>query len=321
MSRLVAPPVEPVDDRVLFPLDGRRFAGLTEEHLEHAATADEIARFDRDGYLEIPGALAPEHTGRLLEAVDRLDAAERRRLDLARGDMMSRFATIRFDPAFLELVTYPKTLPKVWSFLGWNIQLYISHLVVYPPEPWGGEQCREPVWHQDSGRPVLELERPAPRLSVKVAYWLTDTRGPARGSMEVVPGSHRLDAPPPECDDPEWDGKKMIRARPGDAVIFDRRLWHRHGTNESEVVRKALFFGYSYRWLRPLDYNAMPAELLDRCDPVLRQLLGDGRTEVGWYQPQPEDVPLKQWIRERQSGGARWRPPSTQPQPSIGPPE
>lgn len=318
MGRLVPPPVEPADDRLLYELEGRRFSGLGEEHLRNAATAEELDLFDRDGYLEIPGALTPEHTGRLLAAVDRLDGAERRRLSLAPGDMMSRFATIRFDPAFLELVAHPTTLPKVWSVLGWNIQLYISHLVVYPPEPWGGVQCREPVWHQDSGRPVLELERPAPRLSVKVAYWLTDTRGPARGSMEVVPGSHRLDAPPPRCDDPDWEGRRLLRAAPGDAVVFDRRLWHRHGRNDSEMVRKALFFGYSYRWLRPLDYGRLPRELLDRCDPTLRQLLGDGVTEVGWYQPQPEDVPLRTWIRERAGAEAEWTPPSTQPQPSVG---
>jgi len=143
---------------------------------------------------------------------------------------------------------------------------------------------------------VIELERPAPRLSVKVAYWLTDTRGPERGAMEVIPGSHHLDAPPREANLPGWNGKRLLEAAPGDVTIFDRRVWHRHGKNTSETVRKALFFGYSYRWLRPLDYREMPARLLRRCDPVVRQLLGDGATEVGWYQPQREDVPLRTWL-------------------------
>lgn len=313
MGKLVAPPVEPADSAIRFPLRDRRFGGLTAKHLAHAAAPAEIASFEKDGYLQIPNALGTEATSRLLEAVDRLDAAERRRLGLAPGDMMSRFSVIRFDPGFLELICQVRTFPKVWDLLGWNIQLYISHLVVYPPETWGGVQCREPVWHQDSGRPVLELERPAPRLSVKTAFWLTDTRGPGRGAMEVIPGSHRLDAPPPGCDDPEWDGRVPLEAAPGDATIFDRRLWHRHGKNTSAAVRKSLFFGYSYRWLRPLDYTAMPAELLERCDPVLRQLLGDGATEVGWYQPQPQDVPLKTWLVARLGEAGRWRPPSSQP--------
>ena len=27
------------------------------------------------------------------------------------------------------------SIPLVWDILGWNIQLYISHLIVYPAEP------------------------------------------------------------------------------------------------------------------------------------------------------------------------------------------
>ncbi len=321
MGKLVAPPVESIESTIHFPLCGEYFGGPTEAHLDRAITPDEWATFDRDGYLVIPRALGESALIRLLESVDRLDERERRRLRLAPGDMMSRFSVIRFDPAFLELVAWAHTFPKVWDILGWNIQLYISHLVVYPPETWGGEQCRAPVWHQDSGRPVLELERPAPRLSVKVAYWLTDTHGPDRGAMEVIPGSHRLDAPPPQSEDPAWDGKRLLEASPGDAVVFDRRIWHRHGKNTSDVVRKALFFGYSYRWLRPLDYSAMPADLLERCDPVVRQLLGDGRTEVGWYQPQPEDVPLRSWLAARVGEAGLWRPPSSQPQQELESPE
>ena len=317
MGKLVAPPVETIDSTIHFPTDGLWFDGLAESHLQHAITPDELASFEREGYLVVPNALREDEVMRLLAAADRLDDRERGRLLLAPGDMMSRFAVIRFDPAFLDLVTWVRTFPKVWDILGWNIQLYISHLVVYPPETWGGQQCRAPVWHQDSGRPVLELERPAPRLSVKVAYWLTDTHGPDRGAMEVIPGSHRLDAPPPGCDDPEWDGRLLVEAAPGDALIFDRRLWHRHGRNTSDVVRKALFFGYSYRWLRALDYTSVPAALLERCDPVLRQLLGDGVTEVGWYQPQPEDVPLRSWLAARLGDEGLWKPPSSQPQQAL----
>ncbi len=312
MGKLVPPPVEPLDSRIHFPLGGRRFGSLGQEHLRHIPTRERLRRFERDGFLHIRRALTGDALRRVREAVDRLDDFERQRLDLAPGDMMSRFSAVRFDPAFLELVDYARTLPTVWGVLGWNIQLYISHLVVYPPEGWGGTQCREPVWHQDSGRPVLELERPAPRLSVKVAFWLTDTRDADRGGMELIPGSHRLDAPPARADHPEWDGRVRLAMRPGDVTIFDRRIWHRHGSNTSETVRKSLFLGYSYRWLRPLDYQRMPKKLLKRCDPVLRQLLGDGSTEVGWYQPQPEDAPLRSWLLHRLGTD---KPPFPEPEP------
>ena len=51
------------------------------------------------------------------------------------------------------------------------------------------------------------------------------------------------------------------------------------------------------RWLRGLDYNLMPEELLAKCDPIRRQLLGDGVDVKGWWQPTEEDVPLKGGIR------------------------
>jgi hypothetical protein len=40
---------------------------------------------------------------------------------------------------------------------------------------------------------------PRPRLSVKLAYWLSDVSEPGRGNLKVVPGGHvvnRIDGPP-----------------------------------------------------------------------------------------------------------------------------
>jgi hypothetical protein len=43
----------------------------------------------------------------------------------------------------------------------------------------------------------------------------------------------------------------------------------------------------------------MPADLLDRCSPIRRQLLGDVRTQLGFYLPKDEDVPLRAWAQQR----------------------
>ncbi len=94
-----------------------------------------------------------------------------------------------------------------------------------------------------------------------------------------------------------------VLAKPGSAVFFDRRLWHAASPNWSEVTRKALFYGYGYRWLRPMDYVTMPEELLARCDPVRRQLLGDAKTQLGYWLPTDEDAPLKAWLQERDGSG------------------
>ena len=80
--------------------------------------------------------------------------------------------------------------------------------------------------------------------------------------------------------------------------MFDRRIWHRRGVNRSDITRKVLFFGYSYRWLRGLDYNVLPEKILDKCDPIRRQFLGDEIDIKGWWQPATADVPLRTWIQE-----------------------
>ena len=263
--------------------------------LKYVATEEQLRQFNDEGYLIVEDALSPELLGRLNAAVDRVEKIEREAKALGPNDMMAKFRTVVEDDAFLDLLDNPKTFPLLWGILGWNIQLYISHLIIYPPEQKGGE-IRTGGWHQDGGRPVPEMERPHPRLSLKISYWLSDVKTPEYGAMEILPGSHKLDSKPTESDTGE--GVFPVCVKAGSAVLFDRRMWHRRGTNTSDVTRRVLFFGYSYRWLRGLDYNNMPEEVLSKCDPIRRQLLGDGVDVKGWWQPTEADVPLKGWLRD-----------------------
>ena len=246
----------------------------------------------------VENALPPEMIQQLTQVVDGIEDEERKRQDLDSHQILQKFRTVIEDDIFLQLLDWPQTIPLVWDILGWNIQLYISHLIIYPPElEKKGEELGTGGWHQDGGRPVREMERPQPRLSLKVSYWLTDVDSPSNGAMQIIPGSHKLDALPPSSD--LEDGKVLdLCVKAGTAVLFDRRMWHRRGLNTSNISRKVLFFGYSYRWLRGLDFNLMPQEVLKKCDPIRRQLLGDGVDIKGWWQPTEADVPLRTWIKE-----------------------
>jgi ectoine hydroxylase-related dioxygenase (phytanoyl-CoA dioxygenase family) len=269
--------------------------------LQHCITEQQLRFFNDQGYLIVEDALPGEMVERLTAVVDRVAEAERERRGLSPDAPVDKFRAILSDDLFLELLDWPPTFPLVWDILGWNIQLYLSHLSVMPPETPDTDRKQKVFggWHQDGGRPVQEMERPHPRLSLKISYWLSDVRGEERGAMKIVPCSHKLDTPPRRSDpDGDPDDAIELRVKPGTAVLFERRMWHSRSHNFSDVTRKALFFGYSYRWLRGLDYNAMPPELLERCDPIRRQLLGDGVSMNGWWQPRDEDVPLKTWLRE-----------------------
>lgn len=265
--------------------------------LQHRLTDEERRTFEETGILQIPDALAPEQVAALTAATDRV---YRRHLDKGHDPHKALFYPnfIPDDDLFFNLVDYDRILPKVWGILGWNIYLYHAHLIVTPPS---GQPRDDKTfgWHQDSGRVNLEMEsHPRPRLSLKVAYFLSDTGEEGRGNFWVIPGSHlqdTLDRPKDSRGQPS--GAVPVLAKPGTAVFFDRRLWHTASPNWSDITRKVLFYGYGYRWIRTKDDMTVES-LWERSDPVRRQLLGWGVNANGHYSPTDEDVPLRGWLRE-----------------------
>jgi ectoine hydroxylase len=210
---------------------------------------------------------------------------------------------VRKHPAFLEMTAYKKILPKVIELLGWNIYLFNPHLNITPPtdEPLHNKTLN---WHQDSWRVNFEIEsRPRPRLSLKVAYFLSDTTRSDCGNFWAIPGGHLMDEielPPNGEGQPE--GAIPIQVKAGTAVLFDRRTWHSPSPNWADHARKVLFLGYGYRWLRPKNRiqwtDEQQTELWSRCTPIQKQLNGFFNDNNSAYVPQDEDVPLRVWLRE-----------------------
>ncbi|MCY4460164.1 MAG: phytanoyl-CoA dioxygenase family protein [Albidovulum sp.] len=276
----------------------------------HLITADEQAAFERDGYFVISDAVDGTHLSSLVEVADRLRDENRDKSGIGPRDLGALKCTDRLnlkdvavkDPAFLELLHWPATFPKVFGILGWNIQLYHSQLVVAPPVARREDDHNRGSWHQDSGRLNIELEGdPRPRVSLKIGFYLTDNTTSGCGNFCVVPGSHRRNQlERPGGGEPE--GATQVLAKPGDAVIFDRRIWHTATPNYARFDRKILFYGYSFRWLRPRSDIALSEEFAKELDPVQRQLLGIGASNMSCTAPLPADVPLKGWIEENAPG-------------------
>ena len=291
--------------------------------LEYRLTAQEREHFERQGYLVVPGALEREQVQRLVDLVDR-----RYREELQRGLLphlpfvLSNFLPLSDE--FIELIDNPRIFPKVWAILGHNIYLYHAHLGVTPPlagqPPPVNEQLR---FHQDSGRVNFDVEgEPRPRLSLKVAYFLEGEPAPGNANMYLIPGSHLRNRPPVASEGASMDdtpaelqrfpgstrgevpGAVPIGVAPGTAVLFDRRIWHSKSPNFGESTRKALFYGYAYRWLRTKDEMTVQ-HLYPRLDPIRRQILGDGLSADGYYSPTPADVPLRAWIEQNDPASLR----------------
>ncbi len=267
--------------------------------LQYRLTDAERESFDRDGYFVVEDVLPPAMVAHLNEVVDRLDAQHRAEKDIDLYTPANLLDFIGRDDAFLPLLDWPQTIAKVWDILGWNIQLYHSHFIVSPARPnnESADKIGTMHWHQDSGRLNWELETtPQPRISLKVAYFLTDATELGRANLYVLPGSHLQNKPSLNGKDPE--GTVVVRAKPGDAVFFDRRILHRSSLNTSHIPRKVIFYGYSYRWLRPRD-DMTVEHYMDRCTPIQRQLLcASPSGGHGYSSPQDDDVPLRAWMAE-----------------------
>ncbi|MGW0227181.1 phytanoyl-CoA dioxygenase family protein [Actinopolymorpha singaporensis] len=265
--------------------------------LQHRLTDDERRTFEETGILQIENALSPDHLAELTQTTDRLHAQESA-AGRAKPDAAMFYPNfVPVSPLYTDLVDYDRILPKVWGILGWNIYLYHAHLIVTPPS---GQQRTDKTfgWHQDSGRVNFDMEEsPRPRLSIKVAYFLSDTSEEGRGNFWVVPGSHRKDRIEVPDGKGQPEGAVPVLAKPGTAVFFDRRLWHAASPNWSDVTRKVLFYGYGYRWIRTKD-DMTVHDLWPTSDPIRRQLLGYALNANGHYSPTDEDVPLRGWLKE-----------------------
>lgn len=277
---------------------------MDESSLDYRLSDEERTQFDELGFLIVRNVIEPAQVAQLEAAADRLEADWRPRYEKDRGLKpgypLNHLDFIGYDPAFLELLDCPKTIMKVVDILGWHIQLYHSHIIVTPPLPADYVANARLGWHQDSGRLNIDIEsNPRPRISLKVGFFLSDTTETDRGNFHVIPGSHLTNKVEFPVEGEEHPDAVPVQAAPGDAVFFDRRLWHAAGRNMSGVTRKVLFYGYSYRWLKPRD-NMTVSHYMADADPVRRQLLGDSPNGgFGFTSPTDEDVPLKGWLEQR----------------------
>lgn len=153
--------------------------------LQYRLTEEERRAFNETGYFIVENALSPEQVTLLTAEVDRIyDNKMKEGHDPQKALFYTDF--VKDHQLFLDLVDYGKVLPKVWDILGWNIYMYHTHMIVTPPS--GLEKSDKTFgWHQDSGRVNLEMEsHPRPRLSLKVAYFLSDLSEPGRGNFWIV---------------------------------------------------------------------------------------------------------------------------------------
>jgi hypothetical protein len=228
----------------------------------------------------------------------------------------------RLNDLFLEMMAHPGMLPLIVDAIGFNIQIRTSHLDVRPPqssevaEKGLGTKDSFFPWHSDGpnfGWPQINGQ--IPFMEVKVGYYLTDLTEHNSGAICVARGSHKENVWVEKDGETIVDPDRIfeVNVRPGTAMLWRTALLHCLTPNLSSRTRKCLYFGYTHRWVRPSDYMHQASELIERCTPIQKQLLGElgsgKQNYVGddaevlpiskFWRPAEEDIPLKAWAEER----------------------
>jgi hypothetical protein len=232
-------------------------------------TNAELAKTVADEGWSVVGVLDQHLARRLLRAVDEVAA---RSSDAGGGGQLHLLSGLAEHPGLAAVVDWPPLLALAVELLSPNIYINHSHLDVHPPHPPTGAHR----WHRDNGlmgRDMRLLWRDQPRVTLKVAVYLTDVESPDDGALEVVPRSH-LDTASRYPTEEQPDGVPILGPA-GTVAVFDARLWHRRRDNLGTRIRRAMFWGYSYRWLtsRDIPFEDVPAWA--GLPPIRRQLLGD----------------------------------------------
>jgi ectoine hydroxylase-related dioxygenase (phytanoyl-CoA dioxygenase family) len=251
-------------------------------------TKDQKRQWKQDGYIVLKGVLSPEQISNLTTVVDEMYQEHLQKPDVKPDAVLDRRNVMEDNDIFVELMDHPTTFPVVLELLDPYIQLSMSEVIIRPPNP-----NDKGYLHTDGGQAMRQIRvfansRP---LQAKIHYFLTDLDQPDSGNFTIVPGSHKKLFPEKGIPDgPYIPEAVQLCVNAGDAAIFPHALWHGVVGNKSDQPRKTLIYCYSHQCFRCFDYEKASPELLEKCTPRQRRLIGDiGEWKHGSYFYSPGD--------------------------------
>jgi ectoine hydroxylase len=149
-------------------------------------TKEQLAQFDRDGYLFFPGLFSTEETQNLNDAVpalyDRREAYNVR--EKGSDAVRTNFAAHMYSEPFAKLARHPRMIGPVEDLLG--EQLYMHQFKINGKMAFEGDVWQ---WHQDYGTWLNDDMMPTER-AMNVAIFLDDVNE-HNGPLMFIPGSHK----------------------------------------------------------------------------------------------------------------------------------
>jgi ectoine hydroxylase-related dioxygenase (phytanoyl-CoA dioxygenase family) len=212
--------------------------------------ADRLARFERDGFVAVPGLLPAREAARLavfaaeLEEAEEVPGGVRKYYDEERRRegvvLLSRIEYFRNFHAGLRALMEEGLLPAALTqLLGGPPRLFKDKINLKPPGGSGFEphQDAQAGWDAYCAR----------HLTAVVAI---DAATPESGCLELAAGAHRrglLGAHWRPLQGPELAGLEFRPepCEPGDALFFDSYVPHRSAPNRTDRSRRILYLTYN----------------------------------------------------------------------------
>jgi ectoine hydroxylase len=147
--------------------------------------ADDLARFDEQGYLFFPARFSTDEAAVLKQAADEVYALEREEVwRESSGVARTAFAAHTYNEAHRRLGRHPRLIDPVMQVLGGPVYMHqykINAKAAFDGEVW--------QWHQDYGTWKRDDGMPQPR-AMNIAVFLDDVTA-ANGPLLFIPGSHK----------------------------------------------------------------------------------------------------------------------------------
>jgi ectoine hydroxylase len=215
---------------------------------------EQLARFDRDGYLFFPSLFTPAEMKVLLDEVPQLYAQQRPENVREKGSnaVRTNFAAHLYSEPFARLARHPRMVDPVVQLFGEPVYMHqfkINGKMAFEGDVW--------QWHQDYGTWMNDDLMPEAR-AMNVAIFL-DEVNEFNGPLMFIPGSHRQGALPAGHDTsttsyPLWTidhdaitklvaqgGIVAPKGPPGSMILFHGCLVHASTSNLSPWNRVSVY--------------------------------------------------------------------------------
>lgn len=149
-------------------------------------TPEQLAQFNRDGYLFFPSMFSPEEMKVLLDEVPRIYSEFRPEIIREKDGKTPRtsFAAHTYSEPFAKLGRHPRLVEPVEQIL--DEQVYMHQFKINGKQAFDGDVWQ---WHQDYGTWQRDDGMPEAR-AMNVAVFLDDVNE-YNGPLYFIPGSHK----------------------------------------------------------------------------------------------------------------------------------